>query len=239
MIQDGTTRAVSVSEGRMTIAGVAGRFVQGIGRHLRLEAENLRLVTGFASTAEGLRESCRIEGEAHVAGDMLGRAGFEGVAATIVLVLRSLPAGSETRILLTLGYRDEDDSYLAELWTPAVLFGALKRDIVAGAAQRLSLNATTSLWVREDEREASPALPVVWNLGLEPDGQRSAGARGLVESIDWSSAPDERPAEPQPAAAQDVDESDDPVSDELRRINWSFKQLILVLAFLLIVIAIK
>lgn len=223
----------------MTIAGVAGRFVQGIGRHLRLEARNLRLVAGFASTAEGLRETSRIEGEAHVAGDMLGRAGFEGVATTIVLVLRSLPAGSETRILLTLGYRDDDDSYLAELWTPVVLFEALKRDILAGAARHLSLSATTSLWVREDERDASPALPVAWHLGLEPDGQRSASARGLVESIDWSSAPDESPPEPQPTALHEDEPPEDPVSEELRRINWSFKQLILVLAFLLIIVAMK
>jgi hypothetical protein len=238
MIQDGTARAVSVSEGRMSIAGVAGRFVQGSGRHLRLEAENLRLVAGYASTAEGLRETSRIEGHARIIGDTLARAGFEGSAGQIALVLRPFPAGGETRILLTLSYREDDDGYLAELWAPAALFEALKRDILAGAAQHLTLRATTSLWVREEEREANPALPVGWHLGVEPDGQRSASARGLVEAIDWTNAP-ESPA-PQPLFADaDHEPPEDPVSEKLGRINWSLKQLLLVLAFLLIIIAMK
>lgn len=238
MIQEGA-RAVSVSEGRMTIAGIAGRFVQGVGRHFRLEAENLRLATGFASTSEGLRESSRIDADARISGDRLARAGFEGMATRITLVLRPLPAGREARILLVLGYRDEDDLYHAEIWAPAVLFEALKRDILSGAARHLSLGATTSLWVREDERDASPALPVTWHLGLEADGQRSAGARGLIESIEWSDAPP--PPEPILAAPHQEaeEEPEDPVADELHRINWSLKQLILVLAFLLIIAAIK
>lgn len=237
MIQEGA-RAVSVSEGRMTIAGVAGRFVQGIGRHFRLEAENLRLATGFDSTGQRLRETSRIEADARVGGDRLARAGFEGVAARIAFVLRPLPASGEARILLTIGYREEEDLYIAELWAPAVLFEALKRDIISGAARHLSLGATTSLWVREEERDASPALPVTWHLGLEPDGQRSAGARGLVESIEWSDAP-AAPPEPALAVPPDEEPPEDPVAEELRRINWSLKQLILVLAFLLIIAALK
>lgn len=237
MIQEGA-RAVSVSEGRMTIAGIAGRFVQGVGRHFRLDAENLRLATGFSSTSEGLRETRRIEADARIAGDGLARAGFEGVATRIALVLRPLPAGGEARILLMIGYREEDDLYHAELWAPAALFEALKRDILSGAARHLSLGATTSLWVREDERDASPALPVTWHLGLEADGQRSAGARGLVESIEWSDAPPPQP-EPIPVAAHEEEPPEDPVAEELHRINWSLKQLILVLAFLLIIAAIK
>ncbi|RDJ22797.1 hypothetical protein DWF00_23905 [Bosea caraganae] len=229
-----------MSEGRMSITGVAGRFVQGIGRHLRLEASSLRIVAGFARADDGLRETSRIEGDARVSGDSLGRAGFEGSAGTIALVLRPLPAGGEARILLTLGYRDDESGYVAELWGPATLFEALKRDILTGAAEHLSLSATTSLWVREEERDASPALPVSWHLGLEPGGQRSAGARGLVESIDWGNAA-ESPAEPQPLLAAPAEDElpDDPVSDELRRINWSLKLLLLLLAFLLIIVAMK
>lgn len=239
MIQEGATRAVLVSEGRMTIAGVAGRFVQGIGRHLRLEVEGLRLVAGYASTAEGLREISRVEGYARVVGDTLARAGFEGSAGEIALTLRPFPPGGETRILMTLSYREDETGYLAELWAPASLFQALKRDILAGAAQRLSLSATTSLWVRDEEREASPALPVGWHLGVEPDGQRSASARGLVETIDWSNVA-ESSAQPQPLVAEvDHEPPEDTVADELSRINWSLKLLLLLMAFLLIIVAMK
>jgi hypothetical protein len=223
----------------MTIAGVAGRFVQGIGRHLRLEAENLRLVAGYASTADGLRETSRVEGHARVIGDTLARAGFEGTGGEMALVLRPFPAGKETRILLTLSYREDENDYHAELWAPSLLFDALKRDILAGAAERLTLGATTSLWVREEEREANPALPVGWHLGVEPDGQRSASARGLVETIDWSNAAGSF-AQPQPLFADAAEEPpEDPVSEELSRINGSLRLLLLMMAFLLIIVAMK
>lgn len=239
MIQDGTARAVALSEGRMTIAGVSGRFVQGIGRHLRLEAEHLRIVTGYANAAGSLRENARIEGSGRIDGDGLARAGFDGAAGAITLVLRPFPTGGEARILLSLGYREEDASYFAELWAPPTLFDALKRDILAGAAQHLTLSATTSLWVREEERETSPALPVTWYLGPEADGRRSTNARGLVETLDWTHLPGQPVVETAPAAMEDEEPPEDPVAEQVRRLNWSLKQLVLVLAFLLIVVAMK
>ncbi len=239
MIQDRTARAITLTDGRMTIGGVPGRFVQGIGRHLRIEADQLRIVSAYQNEAGSLRENGRIEGDARIAGDVLARAGFEGAAGEIGLVVRPIPGAGEARMLLTLGYQD-DDRYVAELWAPPTLVDALRRDILSGAAQQLSLTATTSLWVREDQRDASPALPVTWYLGLEADGARSTSARGLVESIDWTSVPAAHRSPEPPLPQPDESElPDDAVADEVRRLNWSLKQLIIVLVFLLIIVAMK
>jgi hypothetical protein len=230
-------RSVSVTDGRMTVEGVLDRFVQGIGRHVRLAAADLQLIGGFASQNGQLREDARIVGRGHLLTDSLRRAGYDGEAGGIALTIRPLSASHEARMLLMLGFREDGDGdgeFFADAFVAPVVFAALKGDMLSGAAQRLSLSATTSLWVREREREAAPAMPLSWHLGLEADGHTSAPARGLVETLDWSSAP------PETAAADPVpDEEPETPSEQLSRINWSLKQLLLILVFLMIIIALK
>lgn len=239
MVETGAMRQVAMAQGLMTIEGVPERFVQGLGRHLRLAADELRLVGGFANRDGRLDDATRILARATLADDSLHRAGFPDEAGQITLTIRPLAPGEDGRILLMLGFRDgEDDAggFFADIFAPPAVFDALRRDMLSGAAQGLSLSATTSLWVRESEREAAPGLPVAWHLGLEADGRSSAPARGLVETLDWSGAP------PQVAAAAQSTDDDEPLeatADQLARINWSLKQIALVLVFLLIVVALK
>jgi hypothetical protein len=231
-------RGVSVSEGRLTIAGIPERFVQGIGRHLRLEAGQLRLIGGFASRDGRLEETHRIVGEADIAAGSLRRAGFDGEAGTIALTIRPFPTGEQARMLVMLGFREGGDGegpFFAEVFVAPAVFEALKNDLLSGRAQRLVLSATTSLWAREAEREAPAGMPVAWYLGLEADGRTSAPARGLIETLDWRGA-----EQPETAGATQADEGEpDATSDQLRRINWSLKQLLLVLTFLMIIVALK
>ena len=231
------THAVSVSEGRMTIAGHSDAFVQGIGRHFRLEAKNLRFIGGFASREGRLEEAHRIIGEAVVAAGSLRRAGFDGEAGAIALTLKPFTSGDPARMLLMLGFRDAGDgggAFFAEAYVAPAVFAALKGDIVSGTAQRLALSATTSLWASEAEREAAAGLPLAWHLGLDADGRASTPARGLIETLDWSAA---LPVTAEAAPAEE--DEPDATPDQLRRINWSLKQLLLVLAFLMIIVALK
>lgn len=232
------THAVSVSEGRMTIAGQPETLVQGIGRHFRLEAGDLRFIGGFASREGRLEEAHRIVGGAFVAAGSLRRAGFDGEAGTIALTLQPFPNGESARMLLVLGFRDAGDgggsAFFAEAYVAPAVFEALKGDIASGRAQRLAIDATTSLWASEAGREAAAELPIAWHLGLEADGRTSTPARGLIETLDWSIAPSE------PAAAVPAEQDEpDTTADQLRRINWSLKQLLLVLAFLMLIVALK
>jgi hypothetical protein len=237
MVEAGGMRRVAITQGLMTIEGVSERFVQGLGRHLRLTAVDLGLARGFVSRDGRLDEATRILGRATLVGDSLHRAGMAGEAGEIALTIRALAAGEDGRILLVLGFDEnegETGAFRAEMLTPATAFEALKQDILSGVAQVLSLSATTSLWVRESQREAVPGLPVAWHLGLESDGRRSAPARGLVETLDWRRAPP--PEAPEAAADEEPPEAS---GDQLGRINWSLKQIALVLMFLLIVVALK
>lgn len=241
MVETGAMRQVAITQGLMTIEGVSERFVQGVGRHLRLTAGDLDLARGFASHDGRLDEASRILGRATLVGDSLHRAGMAGEASEIALTIRPLSKGEDGRILLVLGFDEnegEAGGFRAEMLVPATAFEALKQDILSGAAQVLSLAATTSLWVRESQREALPGLPVAWHLGLEPDGRRSATARGLVETLDWRRAPAAPPAPDAPEASGN-EEPPEAVADQLGRINWSLKQIALVLMFLLIVVALK
>ena len=238
MVETGAMRQVAMAQGLMTIEGVSERFMQGLGRHLRLAADELNLVGGFANRDGRLNDATRILARATLTADSLHRAGFPDEAGQIVMTIRPLAPGEDGRILLMLGFRDseaEAGGFFADIFAPPAVFEALRRDMLSGAAQVLSLSATTSLWVRESEREAVPGLPVAWHLGLEADGRRSAPARGLVESLDWSSVPTQAVSVP----SSPEDEPGEATANQLAAINWSLKQIVLALVFLLIVVALK
>lgn len=249
MDESGVTRSVSVSDGRMTIEGSSTRYVQDAARRFRLTASGLRFVGGFESREGRLEEGRRFLAEAAALDGTLYRAGFAGEAGTIGLTLRPLSqAGDQPRLLLMLGYREEDGASLpfAEAFLAPAVFEALKADMLAGLAQELTLSATTSLWIREEDRARGAGEGLDWYLGLDADGRSAQPARGFIETIEWRPRPlpiaAEMPPAPTPASAVVLDAEEDwheSSADELRRINWSFRLLLLMLAFLLIIVAMK
>lgn len=249
MDESRVARSVSVSDGRMAIEGLSTRYVQDAARRFRLSATGLRFVGGFESRDGRLEESRRFLAEAMVVDGGLRRAGFEGEAGTIGLTLRPLSqAGEQPRLLLMLGYRDEGDGPLpfAEAFLAPAVFEALKADLLSGLAHDISLSATTSLWIREEDRGRPNGEPLDWYLGLDADGRTSQPARGFIESIDWRPRPVPVAVETAPApdsvpspVHQTEEDWEESAADELRRINWSFRLLLLMLAFLLIIVAMK
>ena len=250
MNESSALRSVSLGDGRMAIEGSSARYVQGSARRFRLEAAGLRIVGGFESRDGRLEDGQRILAEAEVADGVLRRAGFDGEAQAISLILRPLPSPSEQpRLLLMLGYREEEGTEVpfADAFLPPAVFEALKADMLKGLAQEIRLSATTSLWVREEDRELPDASPLGWYLAPGSDGQAVVPARGFIESIEWMpqtrSGPLVEAAPAHPAAAEHGHEPDEDwqesSAEQLRKINWSLRQLLLLLAFLLIIIALK
>ncbi|MBX9876777.1 MAG: hypothetical protein K2X84_18105, partial [Beijerinckiaceae bacterium] len=80
MVETGATRRVAMAQGLMTVEGSPDRYVQGLGRSLRLVAGGLRMVGGFTLREGQVEDATRIEGQAQLAGDRLMRAGFPGEA---------------------------------------------------------------------------------------------------------------------------------------------------------------
>lgn len=249
MDESSVARSVSVSDGRMAIEGLSTRYVQDAARRFRLSASGVRFVGGFESRDGRLDEGKRFLAEATVVDGALRRAGFGGEAGTIGLTLRPLSQASEQpRLLLMLGYRDESGTSqpFAEAFLAPAVFDALKVDLLSGLAQELSLSATTSLWIREEDRGRADGEPLDWYLGLAADGLSTQPARGFIETIEWRAHPlpvaVEAALAPAPVphpvheAEEDWQESS---ADELRRINGSFRLLLLMLAFLLIIVAMK
>lgn len=242
-------RSVSVTDGRMAIEGLSTRYVQDAARRFRLSASGLRFVGGFESREGRLEQSRRFLAEAAVVDGALRRAGFEGEAGMIGLTLRPLSqAGEQPRLLLMLGYRDEDgvSRPFAEAFLAPAVFEALKADTLSGLAQELSLSATTSLWIREEDHSRADGEPLGWYLGLDADGRSTQPARGFIETIEWQPRPHALAVEPAPAAdpvahpVHDAEEDwQESAAEQLGRINWSFRLLLLMLAFLLIIVAMK
>lgn len=231
MDESATERSISAEGGQPP------RYVQGIARRFRLMASELRFVGGFESRDGRLEDGRRILAEAHVLDGTLGRAGIPGDVGPIGLTLRPLAASAEeTRLLLMLGYRETP---FAEAFLAPAVFEQLKADMLAGLAQELSLSATTSLWVLAEDRGKPDGEPLDWFLGRQGDGHTAAPARGFIESISWWP----RPRAQEPVAApvyEDAEEEwEDSAADELRRINWSFKLLLLLLVFLMLIIALR
>lgn len=239
---DQAARKLSIADGRMTIEGLGGGFVQDATRPLRLEADRLVAVAGHDWRDGALHEAARIEARAWPAGASLRRLGFAGEAQALALTIRPFPHDGGKAPLLRLGVAADapgalDDSFTAELFLPQPLFAALRDDLAAGRAGLIAFAASTNLWLREDARADEPAA---FHLGLEADGLRTASAHGRVEAIEWRPAPAEDTAPPPAATGVDDEEPpDDPVAEQLRRINWSLKQLLIVLAFLMLIVALK
>ncbi|UZF91518.1 hypothetical protein [Bosea sp. NBC_00550] len=243
-------RGVSLGDGRMAIEGMSARYVQGATRRFRLTASGLSFVGGYDSRDGRIEDGQRLLAEAHVEGGALRRAGVEGEAGVIGLTLRPLSTtGEQTRLLLLLGYREQDGETLpfAEAFLAPAVFEALKADMLAGLARHMTLSATTNLWIREDDRDLAEASPIDWHLASGIEEGAVAPARGFIESIEWrphaSPAPnDEAALAILPAAVHDEEAEEDwreSSAEQLRKINWSFKQLLLLLAFLMIIIAVK
>lgn len=249
MDESRVARSVSVTDGRMAIEGLPARYVQDAARRFRLSASGLRFVGGFESRDGRLEEGRRFLAEATVADGGLRRAGFEGEAGTIGLTLRPLTqAGEQPRLLLMLGYRDEDGASqpFAEAFLAPAVFDALKADLLSGLAQELSLRATTSLWIREEDRGRAHGEPLDWYLGLDADGRATQPARGFIETIEWRPRPLPVAVETAPAPdpvslpVHEVEEDwPESAAEQLGKINWSFRLLLLMLAFLLIIVAMK
>jgi len=227
---------VTLSEGRMSIAGLATRFVQAPARRLRLEAIGLEALAGYRLREGAFAPETRITGRGWLPQDGLGRAGLADQASEIPLTIRPLPQDSTaSRILLVLDHGGEEPEYHASLWLPAEMFASLRQDVEAGRAGRLGITATTNLWLDEADREIPAERSVAWLLGPDDNGDGTAPARGLAERIDWSAATPEPATQPPDVS----EEPAEPVSDMLGRINWSLRQIALLLLFLLIVAALK
>lgn len=233
------TDSASIVDGRMTLPGVAGAFVQDAARPLAFVANRLVAVAGHDWRGGALHDAGRIEAHARPEGARLARINQPDPAQELSLTIRSFPGESAPLLRLSFpagAQGDLDDRLAAELFLPQPLFAELRQDLAEGRAGSLSLTATTNLWLREG---AGDDEPPVFHLAPEADG-RPRQAHGRVQSISW------RPmeaADPAFLAAgqpdQDAEEPEDPVAEQLRRINWSLKQVLIILVFLMLIIALK
>lgn len=231
--------SASIVDGRMTLPGVAGAFVQDAARPLAVTAEALVAVSGHEWREGALHDAGRIEGQARPDGARLARIGQAGPAQELALTIRAFPGESAPLLRLSLpagAQGDLDERVAAELFLPQPLFAGLRRDLAEGRAGQLSFTATTNLWLREGAGEDEP----VFHLAPEADG-RPAQAHGRVHAISWRAA-DAEPgwrAAAQPEHLAEGEPPEDPVAEQLRRINWSLKQVLIVLAFLMLIVALK
>lgn len=235
------TDSAGIVDGRMTVAG--GTFVQNPTKVLAFTAEGLVPVAGHDWRDGALQDAGRIEARARPDGARLARIDQAGPAQELALMIRSFPGESAPLLRLSLpagAQGDLDDRLAAELFLPQPLFAGLRQDLTDGRAGLLSFAATTNLWLRDG---AGDDEPPVFHLAPEVDG-RKAQAHGRVQSISWRAAATGAAGDPaflagQPDQAPEAEASEDPVAEQLRRINWSLKQVLIVLAFLMLIIALK
>jgi hypothetical protein len=234
------TDSASIVDGRMTVAGVAGVFVQDAAKPLAFTADRLVAVAGHDWRDGALHDATRIEGHARPDGATLARIDQMGPTQDLLLTIRSFPGESAPLLRLSFpadAQGDLDDRLAAELFLPQPLFAGLRQDLTEGRAGSLSLAATTNLWLREGSADDEPPI---FHLAPEADG-RPAQAHGRVQSISWRPLDVAGSSALLPAGPPDheADEPEDPVAEQLRRINWSLKQVLIVLAFLMLIIALK
>ncbi|CAN7556846.1 hypothetical protein LJR090_004697 [Bosea sp. LjRoot90] len=234
------TDSAGIVDGRMTVAG--GTFVQDTAKLLAFTAEGLTPVAGHDWRDGALHDAGRIEAPARPDGARLARIDQPGPAQELILTIRSFPGESAPLLRLSLpagALGDLDDRLAADLFLPQPLFAGLRQDLTDGRAGSLSFAATTNLWLREGADDEPP----IFHLAPEADG-RPVQAHGRVQSISWRAEPSDIAGDPaflagQPDQAPETDPPEDPVAEQLRRINWSLKQVLIVLAFLMLIIALK
>ncbi|WP_186417246.1 hypothetical protein [Bosea sp. CS1GBMeth4] len=232
------TDSAGIMDGRMTLPGVAGAYVQDAARPLAFAAEGLVAVAGHEWRDGALHDAGRIEGEARPDGARLARIGQAGPSQELALTIRAFPGESAPLLRLSLpagAQGDLDERLAAELFLPQPLFAGLRRDLAEGRAGHLSFTATTNLWLREGAGEDEP----IFHLAPQAEG-RAAQAHGRVHAISWRAGPGPgRGAAADPDHAPEGEPPEDPVAEQLRRINWSLKQVLIVLAFLMLIVALK
>ena len=84
-------------------------------------------------------------------------------------------------------------------------------------------------------------LPVK-QVGLDADGRSPQPARGFIETIEWRPRPLPVAVEaaPAPEAIHETEEDwPETTAEQLGKLNWSFRLLLLMLAFMLIIVAMK
>jgi len=234
------TDSASIVDGRMTLPGVAGAFVQDAAKPLGFTADGLVAISGHDWRDGVLHDAARIEGHARPEGARLARIGQPEPAQDLSLTIRSFPGESAPLLRLSLpagAQGDLDDRLAAELFLPQPLFAGLRQDLADGRAGSLSFAATTNLWLREGSQDDESSI---FHLAPEADG-RPVQAHGRVQGISWR--PLDSAGDPAfPAAGQpdhEAEPPDDPVAEQLRRINWSLKQVLIILVFLMLIIALK
>lgn len=235
------TDSASIVDGRMTVA--AGTFVQNPAKLLTFAADGLVPVAGHDWRDGALHDAGRIEARARPDGARLARIDQPGPAQELSLTIRSFPGESAPLLRLSLpagAQGDLDDRLAAELFLPQPLFAGLRQDLAESRAGLLSFAATTNLWLREGSPDDEPP---VFHLAPEAD-DRPAQAHGRVQSISWRATADTA-AEPvflaagQPDQPPEAEPDENPVAEQLRRINWSLKQVLIVLVFLMLIVALK
>lgn len=231
------TDGASIVDGRMTVAG--STFIQDAARPIAFTADGLAAISGHDWRDGALHDGARIEAHARPDGARLARIDQPGPAQDLALTIRPFAGESAPLLRLSLpagAQGDLDDRLAAELFLPQPLFTGLRQDLAEGRAAHLSFAATTNLWLRES---AADEEPPVFHLALQAEG-RPAQAHGRVQNISWRAAEATDPAllaAGQPD--QEAEPPEDPVAEQLRRINWSLKQVLIVLAFLMLIIALK
>ncbi|RYE72708.1 MAG: hypothetical protein EOP19_30155, partial [Hyphomicrobiales bacterium] len=88
------TDSASIVDGRMTLPGVAGAFVQDVARPLAFTADGLVAISGHEWRDGVLHDAARIEGHARPDGATLARIDQAGPAQELSLTIRSFPGDS-------------------------------------------------------------------------------------------------------------------------------------------------
>lgn len=253
MRADAATRAVTIADGRLTIDGERGAFVQSPSRQLVLESGPLVVVSGYASQNGSLSSAACLRGSASLGQDWLGRAGFEDRSQHVALTIRALPAGGEGRMLLRIGFDPEADGpdtspFAADIFVAAEVYEALKRDLQAGLVDSVRLTAATNLWISDADHDQPAGVVLTWYLGLEADGRTSSSAKGLVQALGWShdpSRPNEAPRHDPPQVLGNPDDQDAEDGIEARKLrqltvlNRWMMNLLVALVAIMFVIALK
>ena len=126
------TDSASIVDGRMTLPGVAGAFVQDAARPLAFTADGLVAISGHEWRDGVLHDAARIEGHARPDGATLARIGQTGPAQDLSLTIRSFPGDSAPLLRLSFpagAQGDLDARLAAELFLPQPLFAGLRQDL--------------------------------------------------------------------------------------------------------------